>query len=485
MQKAILSLLFISTSVFTTLASDLKAFLNYATFNVPGEQPYLETYLAVSTGSLTFHKSHNGSYQTTVNISLIVKLGEEIKYIDKYELISKDEVDSLNFNYNMLDQKRISLPAGSYSMEITISDKYSASKPLSVIEPIQLVYPVDIISISDIPFIESYTPSKDNTSMTKNGIEMIPMVDNYYPTRINSIKFYCEVYNTDKIFPNEPFLINYSIEDFSSNQKLTRYSKYSKQTAGKVNVLLAEFPIDKLSTGNYNILIEVIDRNGNVLASKKTFFQRSNKAFMEALNGLAEVNVDNSFVNAYTQDELAEYIRSTGPISSETEKNYSSTVLNNQDLQSMRKYFVYFWEKRNNSEPLKAWTEYYEQVKKVNKAYSTGLNKGYETERGRVYLQYGPPNTINDNKSDPSLYPYEIWHYYRLKNQSNRKFVFVNKDLVTNEYSLLHSDAIGELSNNRWQSELNSRSRNERSIDPDQRTPENSHFGSKLKDDFQ
>jgi hypothetical protein len=50
--------------------------------------------------------------------------------------------------------------------------------------------------------------------------------------------------------------------------------------------------------------------------------------------------------------------------------------------------------------------------------------------------------------------PYEIWHYYKLKNQSNRKFVFANPDLVLNDYALIHSDAIGELSNPNWRSKL-------------------------------
>jgi hypothetical protein len=70
--------------------------------------------------------------------------------------------------------------------------------------------------------------------------------------------------------------------------------------------------------------------------------------------------------------------------------------------------------------------------------------------------------------SDPSSYPYEIWQYYSLVNksqlltdpgnrQSNKRFVFYNPDLATNRYSLVHSDARGELQNNRWQMLLNKR----------------------------
>ena len=42
-------------------------------------------------------------------------------------------------------------------------------------------------------------------------------------------------------------------------------------------------------------------------------------------------------------------------------------------------------------------------------------------------MQYGPPNSRNKVDNAASTYPYEIWHYYKLKNQSNKKFVFVKE----------------------------------------------------------
>jgi hypothetical protein len=37
-----------------------------------------------------------------------------------------------------------------------------------------------------------------------------------------------------------------------------------------------------------------------------------------------------------------------------------------------------------------------QEVIKVNKLYGCRVLKGYETDRGRVYLKYGPPNTMMD-----------------------------------------------------------------------------------------
>ena len=80
----------------------------------------------------------------------------------------------------------------------------------------------------------------------------------------------------------------------------------------------------------------------------------------------------------------------------------------------------------------------------VQERFGSVQVKGYRTDRGRVYLQYGQPNDILEIPSDPVTLPYEIWHYYYLDNQSNVKFVFYDPALVGNDYELLHSNKYGE-----------------------------------------
>jgi hypothetical protein len=45
------------------------------------------------------------------------------------------------------------------------------------------------------------------------------------------------------------------------------------------------------------------------------------------------------------------------------------------------------------------------------------------------------------------------------------RFVFYNPDLVTNDFQLLHSNAIGEVSNYQWRLQLRKRDQSWRSID--------------------
>jgi hypothetical protein len=120
-------------------------------------------------------------------------------------------------------------------------------------------------------------------------------------------------------------------------------------------------------------------------------------------------------------------------------------------------------------------------VTQVNQVYQTRIYLGCETDRGRIYLKYGKPDVISENRHEPSAYPYEIWQYYKIENQSNRKFVFYNPDLVTNDYILLHSNLTGEVSDPQWELKLNKRNTNTNGFD-DVNQP--NHLGGKADEIF-
>jgi hypothetical protein len=81
---------------------------------------------------------------------------------------------------------------------------------------------------------------------------------------------------------------------------------------------------------------------------------------------------------------------------------------------------------------------------------------GFETDRGRVYLQYGPPNELYESRFDAGSKPYEIWQYNIIaNNETNIIFVFHNDDLVSNDYRLIHSNATGEVHNEHWKLLIN------------------------------
>lgn len=431
----------------------LQALFSYTTFNSPESGPYIETYLSIRGSSIQYTKTADGKFQGTVEVVMLFKQNDEIVNFDKYELRSPLVEDTSMITINILDQQRYGLQNGSYDFEIWLSDKLSDKKPFLYTEPITIDYPADQVNVSGIELLASYEKTEEQSPFTRGGFKLFPLVSNFYPETNKEIIFYGEIYNTSEVFGQEKFLTDYYIESFETAKKLKEYQSIKRQSAGMVVPILGKFDISDLPSGNYKLVIEARNKKNELVALNKVFFQRSNPNVQFNISDLAAINIENTFVESFSNiDTLREYIRSLAPVSSEIEKQFARKQLLSSDLQTLQQYFLNFWLTRSNSDPLTAWLDYQKELRVVDKVYRTQVLKGYETDRGRVYLKYGPPNIITESYNEPSAYPYEIWHYYTLdNNQRNKKFVFMTHDFVTNNFELIHSDVIGELSNYRWQ----------------------------------
>ena len=195
-----------------------------------------------------------------------------------------------------------------------------------------------------------------------------------------------------------------------------------------------------------------------MLAHKSVFFQRSLKLIVKEIepsDDFTLFDVKSTFVSIITnKDTLKDFIASLYPISGKADRQIADNQIAIANVKSMQQYFYYFWARQNKLNPEKSWLEYKEEVDKVKAAYGTRITKGYDSDRGRVYLQYGPPNSIETSDNDPNTFPYEIWHYYNIAGQTNKKFVFYSRDRSSNNYVLLHSDVTGEPSAYDWQLKL-------------------------------
>lgn len=86
------------------------------------------------------------------------------------------------------------------------------------------------------------------------------------------------------------------------------------------------------------------------------------------------------------------------------------------DTLSRIDYIKGFWEDKYNENLL---NEFYKRVKYSNINYF-GLNdKGWQSDRGRIYILHGPPLSINFEFNEDG--DFEIWTY------ASRKFIFKNK----------------------------------------------------------
>ena len=450
---------------YTATAQSLQAYFSNATFSIPGEEPFLETYIEIIGRSIKYKSTGQDKFQGNVQVALIIKQDSVVKDFRKYELKSPEITDTTNVALNFIDQQRFMLPNGNYNIELSIVDlNHPSPKPAFITYPVIVDYPGDKISVSSIQLVKELNKSSVTTALSKSGYDIIPYVDNFYGPSMDKLTFYTEIYNPKAgVNAEERYLISSFIESFESHQMLNNYIKIKREDAKPVIVVLNEFNIADLPSGNYNLVVSVRDKNNTMIAQQASFFQKLSNQPKSPSSIVQGVKVENTFASRLNDTEtLKEYIRSLRPVSTQSEKLFINTYVETAELTPLQQFFYNFWHDRNPEQPEQAWINYNNEVIKVNNTYTTQVKKGYDTEMGRVYLQYGPPNTITDRPFDAggllneAAVPYQIWHYYTLNNnrERNKKFVFIASELNVRDYTLVHSDVTGEIQNYDWQSQL-------------------------------
>ncbi|MBS1647011.1 MAG: GWxTD domain-containing protein [Bacteroidetes bacterium] len=481
--------LFVCAVLYSFFAhSNVKAYFNYAVFYAPDKGAYVETYLSIAGPSVFFKKQANNAYQGKVHIEIIFSKNNKIAAANKYNLSSPESKDTAQ-KPNFIDVQRYPLDSGTYIAEIKISDANSAEAPLSSTLSVVIAPQTNDISLSDIELAESCTRTVSKNNTSKSGYDIVPYPFTSYNENATRLIFYAEGYNALKTLGAEAkFLYNYYIEAAETKESLHNYAEFSKQTAKDVNPLIGQFDVTQLPSGTYNLVVEIRDSKNQLRAQRKLKLVRfAPKGVKIPLADLKTIDTTGGFLNQVSNpDTLRDYIACLWPISSTSERQWQSNQIRSNDVKKMQQYMYAFWQNRNPSNPQLAWTTYRTAVLRINKMYRCGTLPGYMSDRGRVYLQYGAPDAAQQVATEPDSYPYEIWQYYRIKDpatgqfQSNKKFVFMNRELDGHCYHLIHSDARGELRDDRWQVKL--KQRNNPTYNFDDNAPAQSSYGDWAKE---
>lgn len=468
MKRLSITVLILFFLVFSGLkAQSLQALFHHARFYSPVEGPYVETYLKVFSSSAKYIKNESGKFQSSIEVKILFKKDNEIVDFRYYNLMSEEIEDSSQIATNFIDQQRISLPYGIYQLELFLKDNNSDSDPIEHAEMISMEYDETQFRFSDFQFVESFAKTEEINMLSKSGFDLIPFVGDFFEDEVNNLTFYTELYNLDKkIEQGEDFLFRYYLESFETTISLSDFNRFQRQKAGPVNVILATIPISDLPSGNYNLVVEARDKNNEELLVNKIFFQRHNPGSQINLEDIQSVDITATFAEKISDlDSIRFYVASLYPVANQMEKQFLTNVVNSKDVIKMQKFLYNFWHNKNSNYPEVEWDRYKTEVWRVEESFKTRIKHGFETDQGRVWLKYGAPNHSEFSDHEPNSYPYIMWHYYSLGNQTNKRFIFYNPHLVGADYVLLHSDARGEIYNPYWEVDLHGRNTSLRNFD--------------------
>lgn len=439
--------------------NELRAYLDSKQFFAPGIGNYIEFHLQFVGHSINY-LPENGGLKGELAVLMSISDANGVVASDAYRLATPFMKDSIVEDF--YDVKRFPLKPGDYTFSIELTDLNSKKDPLKASQTIIIEELGDAISISDIEIAEYAKKGDEKSVFYKSGFEIIPRLSTFYPKQLSSIPVYFEVYNAN-LSEDAVFGIKQTIVNAATNKEVDALTLFTKHDAVEVVPILREIDISNVETGKYILNFTFLNRNMRELSTQSYVFERSNDIEIDIASN--DVILDPAFQASITADSVGYFLECLIPISGANEVKNIFRIAKTKNELSARKYIQIYWTKSNPQNPYEGWIKYKSQVQLVERLYGNNFQEGFETDRGRVYLQYGSPSQITAKEYTSNEYPYEIWQYNKIGAFSNKRFVFYNPDLTNNAYRLLHSDMVGELKNPSWPYMLNKRSTPNGNID--------------------
>jgi len=303
-----------------------------------------------------------------------------------------------------------------------------------------------------------------------------------------TLSFYGESVGLLQNYPEGLSLISrLRLIEVTEKRSMDEFGRIKKIKSKALIASKFDINIKNLPTGKYLINWDLIDSTNKVIARSQKEIQKSNPSLKSeyvqdplAINGSLEEQIANLSIK-----DARYYVASLLPISTNSDQTSIDYLRKKGTETEVRNYLQSFWTKKNKENPLVGFVNYKELLAEAEKKYATQTMLAYQTDRGRVFLQYGKPNMVENEYSDRfrqamknlNTVPYEIWYYYTLEKpvkQNDIIFVFIQENRGNDNYRLYHSTGLGEVRNREWRKSVETNATyNYDRMDPNDRNDNN------------
>ncbi len=443
-------------------------------------QTLIEYYVTVDGASVRYARTPGG-FEARVALTLTVadSVGG-IRKAQKFLLRSPTIADTGAARRPFRLHERIGVANGRHTLGFTAIDQVRGAGADEVRLELPLVAGYQAskgVQVSDIQLLESFQKTDKPDEFTKSGLALTGRVTDFYPQEVEMLKFYAEIYHAAGALPAGASLtLRYRIRLLDGAAPVVVGEKKVQQPAAPVNVVLTQLNLGAVPSGNCELVVEAVAPDGRVLGSAVRSFQRSNPGLpvpgeaedlVKRAQATSADELKGTFVADLDSTKLPHYLLSLRPVCTNVEAAFSESLAKTGTARQQRAYLFHFWKKQSQTEAAERWADYKHRIEYVDQAFGNPTFRAYETDQGRVYLQYGAPDQLFTERTDPQRAsansdgrPYQIWNYYKLKNltsisnQTNRQFVFFQRNLGDPSPRLIHSNAIGERVDTNWRAQV-------------------------------
>ena len=334
------------------------------------------------------------------------------------------------------DQIGFSLKPGEYQVAMAVEDIYgdahgTADAMLTVED-----FETASLSSSGILFASRVEPAAGEGRFVRNGWEVVPRTTRIYKLG-DPVPFYHELYNLSPGADPGAFDVRYALLS-GDGVPVGDTVDHRFKKGGESAVLIDSISTEGLEAGRYLFEVQSRDLDNKLQTRRRTpvMLQQEGEAGEELTDD---------------QKRSLTFYRHIKWVAEEKDLKVYDDL---NTLESRDKFLKVFWKKLDPTPytPVNEMlVEHIRRMRYSDNNFSGGQRtEGYDTDKGRVYVKYGPPSDREYRSAVDSVKPYEIWTY---QSQGTYEFIFRDRRGL-GVYELVHSTYPGELYNPEWPNEI-------------------------------
>ncbi|MEA3286277.1 MAG: GWxTD domain-containing protein [Candidatus Marinimicrobia bacterium] len=289
--------------------------------------------------------------------------------------------DTRKTDNTVVTMHSFSVPASELTISVRVTDLYTKKSRILSDDVDQSEMYVGDLALGNIILI-------DNHSQTSQD----PLLDRSFYEIIDTLRFKARL-----IGEQPPYKLSYEL--LVKNEMMLSES-YVLDIQGPVDSLLSfVVPLTNMNYTKYTLYLKATDGTGNH-ASTKTDFRVRIRGINHDVGDLDEAISQLIYI---ADDRVIREI----------------IALNSEDKVVKFRDFWAAIDPTPGSAENELMEEYYRRVAFSIEAF-TLIQPGWRTDRGMIYILFGPPDEIQRGPFEIDRKPYQIWEYYRLRKQ----FVF-------------------------------------------------------------
>lgn len=442
-----------------------RASVSYAAFETD-RNPYLEVYVTAERASLTDGGDGRRALEILLTLtapSADTTAADSIALADRVTLWSPLGDTVRNF----MEALRYSVPAGEYLLRLEITDPHAEALEelaLTLATPVAIRPPSRALRLSDIQLVATRTPVSEasaESSLVKGGFVLEPLAGNLVRRQMRSVTAYVEVYQAQPQ-ATSPAVLEHNLARVGDDgdvadlmRKTLRLEEIEPVTPAVISYNTSELP-----SGQYLLTMTLRDRALQQLDQRITSFFVANPDYDNEV-AAAFAPADSTWVDDISVDSLEYVLLSLIPVTEQAEDAIVQGAIRSGDEAIQRRTILNYFTRTAPRPNLayRQYREYLDVVRQADIAFRAGFGRGFQTDRGHIWLKYGQPDDRVAVDNDPSAPPYEIWvyNYVERTQQTPGKFLFYNPSLDNANFIMLHSTVRGEIREPRWRRELYSK----------------------------